>query len=135
MIVVDASVVFKWFSTSEPYYKEAQELLSPSSSDAINISVPDFIYLELSNAWSTKQTLPYKEVKRNLQALFELKLNMHHVTPQLLFAAIQLSTSHAVSVYDALYAALAKEMNCDLITADEKFVRQVNLSYIKLLGK
>lgn len=135
MIVVDASVAFKWFTSSERLFKEAQVLILPDRSSSVNISVPDFIYLELANAWATKLTLPYKVVQHNLKLLLELKLQTHHITSELLAEAVRLSTKYKVSVYDALYAALAKELDCDMITADEKFVRQVNLSYVQLLGK
>jgi len=44
------------------------------------------------------------------------------------------SRKYKVSVYDAVYAVLAQDKGCVLITADSKFVDQVNLPFVKKLG-
>ncbi|MBI5621043.1 PIN domain-containing protein, partial [Candidatus Gottesmanbacteria bacterium] len=39
------------------------------------------------------------------------------------------------SVYDMLYAVIAKRLGTDLITADDQFVRKTKFSHVKLLSE
>ena len=41
-----------------------------------------------------------------------------------------MAKKHHVSVYDATYAVLAMENNCLLVTADSKFIEQMNLEFV-----
>ena len=43
----------------------------------------------------------------------------------LTYQAIEISSRTRCGFYDALYAALAEQENCELVTADDKFLRAV----------
>jgi len=43
--------------------------------------------------------------------------------------ALRLATRHRRTFYDSLYLALALHYQCDLITADEKFVRSMQPAF------
>ncbi len=47
---------------------------------------------------------------------------------------MEFSKKHTVSVYDAIYAVLAYDRKCRLVTVDSKFTAQVNQDYIIKLG-
>lgn len=131
MVVVDASVAYKWWDQKEELSEDAQIFLK----NHINkILVPDLMLYELANAWSTKTKLAISDVKSNLEDLEKLNLQIEPITFKLLTKAVDFSKKYNVSVYDASYAVLARAKKCDLVTADTKFVNQVNLPYVKSLA-
>ncbi len=135
MIIVDSSVAFKWFSEEEQDVQKAFELLSSHLGNEKIITVPELIFYELTNSWSTKSRLTIKDVLDNIKLLKRYNLKVNSVSFGLLNKASKFSKKYQVSVYDAIYAVLAKENKCDLITADEKFANKVNLNFIKKLSE
>lgn len=133
MIVVDSSVAFKWFDETEESSVQALQVLHNHLSKSNDIFVPDLILYELANAWSTKSALKFEEIIDNLKLLKKYSLKIKEVDFNILEKAISISKKYQVTVYDAVYAVLAQEKNCILITADGKFVKKINLPFVKLL--
>lgn len=134
-LIVDSSLAFKWFNIEETNSEQALNLLNSHLTKEIQIYVPDLILYELANAWSTKGTLDASKIKDNLRTFMEYKLIIVPVGLDLIEKAVELSKEFKMTVYDAIYSVLAKEQKCNLITADEKFVKAVNLSFVKLLSE
>ena len=135
MIVVDASVTFKWFrEENEQGVKEAETLLQHHLDGKNSIIVPDLLVYELSNALATKTKVPLNKLRQYLKKFQSFSIKSEAYTFEFVTSAITFSKKYKVSVYDASYAVLAKEKKCDLITADEKFVKQVNLPFVKSLS-
>lgn len=132
MIIIDASVVHKWFNEEENS-DQALKILALHLKQKAVIVAPDLILYELSNIWATKTTLTAKEASNNLKLLEKHSLKFIQVNFHLVQKAISFSKKYQISVYDASYAVLAKEKKCNLITADEKFINQVNLKFVKSL--
>lgn len=135
MIIVDSSVAFKWFNTQEQDIHKAFNLLNLHLSNENIIIVPELIFYELTNSWSTKSELSINDVSDNIKLLKKYNLKVNSVNFGLLNKASKFSKKYQVSVYDAIYAVLAKERKCSLITADNKFADKVNLSFIKKLSE
>lgn len=135
MIVVDSSVVFKWFDKTEEGSAQALQVLHDHLSKSNDIFVPDLILYEVANAWSTKSILRFEEIIDNLKLFKKYSLKIKEVDFNILEKAILISKKYGVSVYDAVYAVLAKEKKCLLITADKRFVEKINLSFVKLLAE
>lgn len=132
MVVVDTSVAYKWFSPAkEELLSEALEILK--NSDAI--IAPDIILYELANSWATKTKLKISQIKVFLKDLEEIEIKIEPVTFELVRKAVDFSKKYYVSVYDASYAVLAEEKGCDFFTADFKFVKKVNLHFVKHLSE
>jgi predicted nucleic acid-binding protein len=117
-IVVDASVVVKWF-IPEIHSTPAARLLD---SDVV-LYVPDLISPEFGN-------ILWKKVRRNeigredaeeiLRAFSRLPFEIRP-SAALLPAAFELAVTFDRTVYDSLYLALAVAEDCAFITADAKF--------------
>lgn len=107
-------------------------LLNSHLAKQIQIYVPELILYELANAWSTKGTLGVSKIKDNLRIFTEYKLT---ISLDLIEKAVELSKEIKMTVYDAIYAVLAKEKKCNLITADEKFVKAINRPFVKQLSE
>lgn len=134
MIVIDTSVGFKWFDTSEKNTEEAETILRKHLLGEEEVAVPDLFLYELTNAWSTKSALTTINIKRNLDSLKKYSLHIIPIEFAALHKTIEFSREYKVSVYDAAYAILAREKGCTLITADEKFIFQTHQPYIKHLN-
>ena len=132
MIVVDTSVAFKWFST-EKDSEVALKLLKKHLEGEQLIMVPDLMYQELSNAWGTKSALETEEITQMLELFKKYQLKMIPAKLEILVDSIEFAKRYKVSVYDAVYAVIAREYDCNLITADQKFHEKVKQKYIKIL--
>lgn len=132
--IIDSSVVFKWFSKDEVDRDLAVKLLNDHISQKIQLMVPDLIFYEIANAWATKSALSATEVEINLSKLEEANLKVEQIDFKFIKQAVMFSKKYQVSVYDSIYAVMAEEKKCDLITADDKFADKVNLPFVKKLS-
>lgn len=133
MVIVDASVAFKWFLNNEEDIDQALTILTLHQNEQNIILVPDLLFYELANAWVTKTALTVKGIKTFLNDLQNINLKIGVVNFDLLNQAAVLSKKYKISLYDATYLALAKQKKCLLITADQKLIGKVNLPFVKLL--
>lgn len=135
MVVIDTSVTFKWFETEqEELIERAFAILRDHLAGNNVIVVPELILYELANSWSTKSRLTANSIKIYLKDLEKYQLQLEQISFPLLKKAVDFSKKYNVTVYDASYAILAKEKRCNLVTADERFVKIVNLPYVKFLS-
>lgn len=133
MVVVDTSVAFKWTDENEESRNIALKILQDHIQNKVKIIVPQLIFYELANSWATKTKLSVSTIKSNLKRLKKADLTIEPPSFELMVKAVEFSKKYQVSVYDASYAVLAQAKKCNLITADTKFVNQVNLPYVKTL--
>lgn len=133
MVIVDTSVAYKWTDKNEEFREKALGILNDHINKKNQIIVPDLIFYELANAWTTKAKLSFSVIGHNLKDFEDSNLIAEPVSFDLIRKAILFSRKYKVSVYDAVYAVLAREKGCDLITADAKFADQVGLPFVKKL--
>jgi predicted nucleic acid-binding protein len=133
MYVLDASVVVKWFSYEENTDK-ALALRDKIARRELDIVVPDMILYELSNALRYNADFNDNDVKRAINSLFDLDIEIVAHLMSTIDAAIDLAYEYDISIYDAFYIALADELDCSLVTADMKLYEKVKqLVFIKEL--
>lgn len=135
MIVVDASVTNKLFLTNEEDYIKADSIFQKHILKREIIIVPSLLFYEVANTLATKSAIPISAAVKSLEDLYELGLEIYNPTFKDMIKASKFAKQYKVSVYDAIYAVLAKEKKCNLITADSKFVKQVSLSFVKDLAE
>jgi predicted nucleic acid-binding protein len=125
--VVDASVVLKWF-LPEAGNLPADGVLEGFLNGRLTLHAPDLMLIETASAlWRRsvvrKQIAP-SDAKAIYQDLLTLPLNFY-ASERLASGAFALSIAHHHSVYDAVYCALAIELDCELVTADETLVAKL----------
>lgn len=102
----------------------------------VQISVPALLYYEVSNILLFGRSRPTAEeaAAEALKALFGLPLTVVPLSSELAGLAIMLARMHGVSFYDACYLALAAQLECTLITADQRLARKAGAKHrVRLL--
>ncbi|MEK7534400.1 MAG: type II toxin-antitoxin system VapC family toxin [Patescibacteria group bacterium] len=133
MIVVDASVVVKWIKQDEEDVNIALSLYSSHLKKKEIIVVPRLLFYEVANFLATKPHATPTTIKVNLEFLFNTNLNIQIEDDKELREAVLLAQKYHTSVYDMLYAVIAKNKKCILITADENFIKKTKFKHVKLL--
>ena len=131
-IVVDSSVVIKWFVT-EPLSEEARRVLEGYQSGALTLIAPDLLAAEIGNIVWKKfrlQGLAKQDAEQIIAAFRELNIEL---TPnvELLEDALRIAMTHERTVYDSMYIALSEREKCVFITADERLVNAVSKAFPK----
>lgn len=128
MIVVDASVVIKWYVT-EIHTTEAEKLLDGS----YEIHAPELILPEFGSIiWkkARRNDLTEQEATQIISAFGKQDITFHsHQT--LLKAAFAGAQASGQTVYDWSYLALAVSLSCEFVTADERFYKALENTTLK----
>ncbi len=109
---VDASVAVKWL-LPEDGHEAARSILERFQDEDLDLIAPCLLSPEVGN-------IHWKRVERS-----ELKASVLLDSPFVSNAALRLAAAHRHPVYDCLYLALALEERCDLVTADQRFFRNM----------
>jgi predicted nucleic acid-binding protein len=122
LVVVDASVVLKWF-LPERWSDEARKLLD----EPVGLLAPDLLYAEVGNAvW---KRVRMRELSGPLARRMVADIATIAVRPVasrvLLKDAIGIAVSAGITVYDAMYLALAVRLRTYVVTADERLTHAV----------
>jgi len=124
-IVVDSSVVIKWFVT-EPLSADARRILDGYQSGTLTLLAPDLLNAEVGNiVWKKHrfQGLAKTDAEQIVDVFRELAIAFTP-TAELLEEAFRLAVEHERTVYDALYVALSVREECPFVSADERLVNQ-----------
>ncbi len=126
--VVDASVVAKWFFLDE-YSEACCQLISVE----YQLLAPDLVWSEVGNVvWKRfRRGEITTEEATQLVADF-LRMPLEAVSSHdLLGSAIEIALATEITVYDAMYLALAISRGCQVVTANEKLVNALSLTMFK----
>ncbi len=119
LLVIDASVVIKWF-LAEPYGEAALRLLDVEG----RFLAPDHLFAETANAiWKkVRRREIAAEYGHDVISAIDATGVVITTVPcrELAEGAYDIATTYGRSIYDAMYVALAKQRNTRLITADDR---------------
>lgn len=133
MIVVDASVGIKWLNQNEEYAEKALQLYTNHVHGKEKIVVPSLFFLEIANVLAITKPISEAVMKVGLNLLNKSRFSLHSFTKENLLTSATLAKKYNTTVYDMLYAVVAKENKCNLITADERFLEKTKFSFVKPL--
>ena len=133
-VVVDASVVAKWFNVEE-YSDKAVELKNAHVKGVVKIVAPIHLIYEVGNSiWKNKQ-LNVEDASEAISLLLELNLELISPSRKSVKRTMEIAREKKMTFYDASYVQLAEENNLTLITADSKQLEKskdlVDVTHIK----
>ena len=127
-LVVDASVVAKWFLADEEYVAQAEALREAWKHDEVDLVAPAHIRVEVPRALqlAVRDSRIDVEVGNRLLETF-LQLELPIVSSDgLVRDAFRISSEYRVALYDSLYCALAERLTWPLVLADERLYNRLH---------
>ncbi len=118
-IVLDSSVVVKWFS-KETQTNEALKLRDAYLEGSIELTVTEMLISEVANALRYKPDFNAEKLNTALSGLFSLHMNIVHLNESIMSTASLIAFEGKITLYDALPVAIAQERKATCITADEE---------------
>lgn len=134
-IILDSSVVAKWFFPSEEDSEAALKIRDLFLSKKLSISAPVLIYYEINNLIRTAiKSLRINEelAKEAYRGFLALDLIIYS-SQELMEMALEKAILLDISSYDASYLALAEYLNIPLLTADQKLMDKVKSDLVQNL--
>jgi len=127
-IVVDASVVVKWF-VKEEGSNEALNIRNSYIAGEVKLIAPELIIFEVLNALYFKKLFSSSEIKEIAEALEAYSLELCPLRGQYAKKTVEISFENNITIYDASYIALAILKNAELYTADKKLIAHLKKDY------
>lgn len=118
MVVLDASVILKWFyeedgSDSAREYQHRHLRGEP-------VHAPDLVLYEIANSLSCKSGVRPEYVQEALDLLKRTDIVIHWPSYDGIKESAEIASRLGITVYDASYLALSRELRLPLVTADKK---------------
>jgi predicted nucleic acid-binding protein len=133
-VVVDSSVVFKWFcSEEEDFVDDALALFAEHLAGRVILAAPAHLPAEVLNALGCRKGITASRLVTAAEGLAESELLYPAWDRDLLSGAATLAREHRLTVNDALFPALAVLLDCELVTADRAH-RRVTECPVRLLA-
>ncbi len=133
LIVVDASIVFKWFVVEEDSDK-ATAMLGVWETNRSHLAAPHFMVAEVANAFHQRVRqghMTVREAEARVESVLSPSLAIElYDSSSLHRRAVELASRlHQPAVYDCIYLALAETLNGELWTADRTFFRAASSEF------
>lgn len=122
-LVIDASVLIKFY-VPEILSDRAQEVMSWVADGKLLLLAPDLLYPETGNILWKKQRLHEltpDEVEEIVDAITSLPIKIEH-SRQIMPLSVSIALHSGITVYDAMYVAVAGIYETRMITADRRLV-------------
>ena len=131
MLVLDASVIFKLFVTEKDSEK-ANKLFERFIKGEEEISEPSLIKYEVLNALKYRKVSPEK-IKSAAIAMEKSGFTFVDFDDELASLTIDLALEYDITIYDAVYVALAKKSNAVLYTEDKELINKIPKQFVNSL--
>ncbi len=117
-VVLDASVVLKWFTAEQRGSLEARDLRDDYEAGRLSVVVPSLLFLELLNVAGRRWRWGADAMIELAETLADLSFEVSE--PEL--ASVASWVSRGLTAYDAAYVALAEKRELALVTDDDAIV-------------
>lgn len=121
-IVLDASVVLKWFSP-EPAAELALQIYKSIKTHKLIAVAPIFLLVETMNILIRKKQVAPNLVRKALAKVSTCGIVFTDISPAKMDELQQIVSNYKVSAYDGLYLWLAQQEECKLLTVDRELLK------------
>ena len=134
-VVLDTSVLIKWFRQEEVLAERALVLRDTYLEGLVIISIPWLAVYELANVLRYKSDLTTVQVQEAVQSLLEMELEWVSPSSEAMRRTIEIARGYEITFYDATFVVLAETLKMAFITADERLARRLALPFVHFLGE
>ena len=135
-LVLDTSVIVKWFRQGEILAKPALVLRDAYLNGQAAIAAPSLLIYELTDVLRYKSDLSVYQVQQAAESLFEMDLLIVPPTASVMQLAVDIARTYDITIYDAAFVALAQTLPAAFVTADERLSKRlVAFSFVYFLGE
>lgn len=136
-IVIDASVVLKWYLSDEDDGERALEILDGHASDRLSLHAPALLEFEVANCLATAKRrgrVDTDDALKAMEGFIGLGIGLYPLSP-LFPKVLDYSDRYKISAYDAAYVALADDLKTYVVTADKRLFNSIRkLKLVKWIG-
>ena len=125
MILLDASVVFKWIFRDEDGEGNARLYRDRHISGEEIVAVPDLFFYGIANVLATKTTLNKNDIVDAFSLIWKFDFEIFSFGLEEFLTGINLSKRYGITLYDAAYICLAQKLKFHLVTADRRLYEKV----------
>ena len=119
-IVLDSSVVFKWFYfKNESGVETARGLHEKAVSRYFHILSPELLLYEIINTFKSRTEIDAALLEEILKELFHILIFIKLDSKDYI-NAYEISKKTNISIYDSIYIAISEKHKAPFITADKK---------------
>lgn len=123
-IVIDASVIIKWF-IKEQDSEIANQVKEDYQKQIIDLSIPDLLPYEVLNVLRYKPSMGENDLCKVVKDLDDFQLDKFTFDDDIPKKTISLSLKYGITVYEAVYLSLAAKHKYWFLTADEKLTTKL----------
>jgi predicted nucleic acid-binding protein len=135
-VVLDTSVIIKWFRQGEVMARPALALRNDYLSGRISIVLPSLVAYELANVLRYKADISTEQVQAAVRSLYDMQMDWMLPAVEVMEKAVEIARGYDTTVYDATFAALAGALGATFLTADERLAHKLEaFRYIRFLGQ
>jgi predicted nucleic acid-binding protein len=126
LYVLDSSVAVKW-ALKEAGTPKALALRDDIQHQIHQVIAPDVFVSEVAHALTKaerQKIIPIGDAQRHLTDILKFAPALHSYLP-LVTRAVEIPSATRIAITDCLFVALAEEENCEMVTADEKLIKNL----------
>ena len=133
-LVLDASVIVKWFCEEE-YTDIALKIRDRFFVVELTVVVPELMFYEVSNAIRYNEVMSIEEKLELVDDLFSMDFDVVTSTKEILSEAMKSALDTDTTIYDNVYLAVGRFRRCNFITADKVFRDKINTNEVIFIGE
>ena len=123
-VVLDASVVLKWFSRKdEELVAEAKEVYSKIVESKLEAWAPELLLTEVLNILARKKKLEGRFLSQVMERLKQVGIVWVRVGKDEIDELTRVVRKYKVTAYDGQYLWLAGKQKCQLLTTDKELLK------------
>ncbi len=121
LLVIDASALIKAFVEEQGSAEARQFLAAP-----FTLVAPGHAIGECAEVLARKIAKAELNKAQAMEAIAAIRQSVGFIAPdELIELAVDIAIASGVSVYDSLYVAAARRLNCRMVTADARLTRKM----------
>ena len=136
-IVIDSSVVLKWYLPDEEHCEKALDILEAHVHGKLCLQAPALLEFEVANALvvaKRRGRVDDSAIMKALEGFTELDIELYPIWP-LFGRVLHYTHRYGITAYDAAYVALAEELKTHVVTADRRLFNSTRkLKLVRWIG-